>query len=405
MGEVLVHIKHLNHTQCHMNMMCHFGKKTSVSVWTRQWQPGITSVLTFIQVKEPQISLTCLQQRLEDAEQKFAAQQQDLQAQTTELQATHDQLEHREQEAVEMHEQLDGMTAKLEERDLRITNLEDTVKKKVSAKSEEEADQYVDQLTKLTEQVTDLEAKCEKKDKENKSLKEIVERAEKVEDQLQQKTSELSELELEYKQLKEENRKLHHVQLHGPPIEVTEELHVQAVNTKQHQEQVERLENELRNTHRQLEGKEHEIQKLQKQLAEQEQLQRSLPDRTQPKENGQAQLHKEDDSLQSGGHSPAHRALSLSGSEDSLSLSSLTTARARMGKLKQELKDKEQAIQNLQVQAASFQQLAQREEKVYGHSKQQSQEVSRLKKELEVHIYVGVWRKFKTQEAYCKSLA
>ncbi len=335
-------------------------------------------------MKEPQISLTGLQQRLEDAEQEFDAQQQDLQAQATELQATRDQLEQGEQEAIEMREQLDDMTTKLEERDRRIKNLEDTVRNKVSAKSEEEADQYVDQLTKLTEQVTDLEAKSEKKDKENKALKEIVERAEKVEDQLQQKTSELSELELEHKKLNEENRKL---KLRGPPADrtdVTEELLIQAVNTQQHQEQVEQLKSELRSTRTHLESKENEIQRLHQQLVEQEQLQRSLPDRTQPKKNGQAQLHKEDDSLQSGGHSPTHRALSLSGSEDSLSLSSLTIARARMGKLKQELKDKEQVIRNLQVQAASFQQLAQREEKVYGHSKQQSQEVSRLKKELEV---------------------
>ncbi len=84
-----------------------------------------------MQVKEPQIGLTGLQQRLEDAERKFAVQQQDLQAQATELQAKSDQLEQREQEAIELHEQLDGMTAKLEERELRITNLEDTVRKKV----------------------------------------------------------------------------------------------------------------------------------------------------------------------------------------------------------------------------------------------------------------------------------
>ncbi len=84
-----------------------------------------------MQVIEPQISLTGLQQRLEDAEQNFAAQLQDLEAQATEFQATRDQLKQREQEAVEMREQLDGMTAKLEERDLHIKNLEDAVRKKV----------------------------------------------------------------------------------------------------------------------------------------------------------------------------------------------------------------------------------------------------------------------------------
>ncbi len=90
----------------------------------------VIPLFTYFQVKEPQISLTGLQQRLEDAERDFAAQQQDLQAQATELQATRDQLEQREEEAVEMREQLDGMTAKLEERDLR-KNLEDAVRKKV----------------------------------------------------------------------------------------------------------------------------------------------------------------------------------------------------------------------------------------------------------------------------------
>lgn len=259
------------------------------------------------------------------------------------------------------------MSSKLEERDKRIKGMEDVVKKEKFLKSEDMAEEYLDQLTKLVQQTTELEVECEKRKKKIKELETLVGRAEKQDEHLQQKTSELSKLELDFKQLKDENRKLQlQVQTTVP---ADPRPHSAEVKLKLPQEQAEPLVTDLRGSQTRMEGKQQDEQVLSQNLLVDEHHGQN------PSEKPQTTVH----GLPLG----TAEWRSRSTSEDSI------TGSVKLAQLRHELEEKEKVIHNLQVQATTFQELARREEKVYDHSKHQSQEVLRLKKQIEVcHIYM-----------------
>ena len=305
-------------------------------------------------VKRLQRIITSYEQKLKDVQEEAAKREQDL------------------EELRKVSE------AKVEERDRQIEQLS----KQAGAGSEGKFEEYFEQLTKLTEQVTlheDTEAKLKRNIQE---LERVVERANEQEKHLTQAASDLSTAELEVKQLKEKVRKIS-IEVapgdEGEPIQqgLVASLMDKADELKVKLQRVELPRREVdREQARKLEAKfQEKLQEAKKQ--NDEKWQKTVKDL-------QAKVGERDEQLKLLRATATRHESSLSTSS-SISEVSITPEdpEVEVARLKKELREKERDYESLKVQLGSFERVASDERRIQAHSRGQSKEVFKLKQQVE----------------------
>ena len=326
-------------------------------------------------VKRLQRIITDYEQKLKDVQEEAALREQDL------------------EELRKVSE------AKVEERDRQIEQLS----KQAGAGSEGKFEEYFEQLTKLTEQVTlheDTEAKLKRNIQE---LERVVERANEQEKHLTQAASDLSTAELEVKQLKEKVRKIS-IEVapgdEGEPIqqglvaslmdeadELKAKLQRAGTGKEELQQRILQLEQE-RPVQRGVELPRREVDREQVRKLEakfQEKLQEAKKQNEEKWQKMvkdlQAKVGERDEQLKLLRATATRRESSLS----SISEVSITQEdpEVEVARLKKELREKERDCESLKVQLGSFERVASDERRIQEHSRGQSKEVFKLKQQVE----------------------
>ena len=157
------------------------------------------------------------------------------------------QIESLSERVKDLSGKVDDQSRKVEERDRQI----DALKKggKASAlnqKSEEEFDEYFEQVVKLTAQVTEYEAELKKQKREVTRLKELESRINEFEQQVFQAGSQLSEKEEEIKSKDDQIRRLHHDLRGGTADEQVQALEDEIDWLRPFETEITKLKEELR---------------------------------------------------------------------------------------------------------------------------------------------------------------
>ena len=184
------------------------------------------------------VKIERLRKTVDAYERLQADKEQQLRDRTNQVEELSEAAARREQNIVDLEQQIedlskkvrdlstnvDDQSRKVEERDRQI----DVLRKggKVSAvnqKTEEDLDDYFEQVVKLTEQVTQHEAEAKKQEREMNRLKELEGRIEEFEKQVFEAGRQLSEKEEEMKSKDDEIRQLQHDHHGGEQIQAFED--------------------------------------------------------------------------------------------------------------------------------------------------------------------------------------
>ena len=197
-----------------------------------------------------------------DAYQRLQAdKEKQLQDRTNEVDELSEVVARREQNIVDLESQIeelsekvgdlsanvDDQSRKVKERDRQIDALRKGGKASaVNQKTEEELDDYFEQVVKLTEQVTHYEAETKKQEREMNRLKELEGRIDEFEQQVLDAGRQLSEKEEEIKSKDEEIRRLQHDRHGGTGDEQIQELEDEIDKLRPLETEITKLKDDLR---------------------------------------------------------------------------------------------------------------------------------------------------------------
>ena len=367
------------------------------------------------------------QNEIADLRKEMDARDEELRIQGKEIRVLKESLREKEQEIEEKLQSIEDFHTKVEQRDRQLDYLKKRPNEaELSPKALEEYDLHFDHVLKLTEELTDSEATVKKQQREIDNHKKLVERAERMEEQVTLGAVELSEKEQEIKELAKQIQ--HIVRSAGIELEdevdrfqpfehnakelkaqltkVEDHLHEQGMVQHQLQQKVEslsgaklqleeRLQNEqerVSELNSQLEETRHELEKLKEEYGKLElqlrqggdarQMKKELPEL----ENLRAleeKLQDRDEELRLLRRQATGSAVPSPASLKYDDLPPGTDPKVEIATLKQALETKDQKIQSLQVQVGSFERVIQEQQKLHGHTKEQSKQVLKLRQELE----------------------